>query len=176
MPGVEAAFLLLTPPSPRAPTGSSCFLWQSYGDAVDHVVVMFSKLMTKMERQADDALDEQLGQHKNTIYSALGALARLGPLILDETLPEHGLRAKLFAQVPRDELAERVARATAWVSGRKSDSLHGVVSRYGTLRKFTPAFPEAVSFLQEDGSENGPRRSRRVDVMARRAVKISSSR
>ena len=85
MPGVEAAFLLLTPPSPRAPTGSSCFLWQSYGDAVDHVVVMFSKLMTKMERQADDALDEQLGQHKNTIYSALGALARLGPLILDET-------------------------------------------------------------------------------------------
>ena len=42
------------------------------------------------------------------------------------------------------------------VSGRKSDSLHGVVSRYGTLRKFTPAFLEAVSFLQEDGSENGP--------------------
>ena len=63
---------------------------------------------------------------------------------------------KLFAQVPRDELAERVARATEWVSGRKSDSLHGVVSRYGTLRKFTPAFLEAVSFLQEDGSENGP--------------------
>ena len=72
---------------------------------------MFSKLMTKMERQADDALDEQLDQHKNTIYSALGALARLGPVILDETLPEHGLREKLFAQVPRDELAERVARA-----------------------------------------------------------------
>ena len=60
---------------------------------------MFSKLITKMERQADDALDEQLGQHKNTIYLALGALARLSPLILDETLPEHGLRAKLFAQV-----------------------------------------------------------------------------
>ena len=58
--------------------------------------------------------------------------------------------------MPRDELAERVARATEWVSGRKSDSLHGVVSRYGTLRKFTPAFLEAVSFLQEDGSENGP--------------------
>ena len=134
----------------------ACFLRQSYGDAVDHVVVMFSKLMTKMERQADDALDEQLGQHKNTIYSALGALARLGPVILDETLPEHGLREKLFAQVPRDELAERVARATEWVSGRKSDSLHGVVTRYGTLRRFTPAFLEAVSFLQEDGSENGP--------------------
>ena len=97
-----------------------------------------------------------MGQHKNTIYSALGALVHLGPLILDETLPEHGLRAKLFAQVPRDELAERVARATEWLSGRKSDSLQGVVSRYGTLRRFTPAFLEAVSFLQEDGSENGP--------------------
>ena len=36
--------------------------------------------MTKMERQADDALDEQLGQHKNTIYSALGALAVLRDL------------------------------------------------------------------------------------------------
>ena len=29
-------------------------------------------------RQADDALDEQLGQYKNTIYLALGALARPG--------------------------------------------------------------------------------------------------
>ena len=134
----------------------ACFLWQSYGDAVDHVVVMFSKLMTKMERKADDALEEQMGQHKRTIRAALGALALLGPVILDETLPEQGFREKLFAQVPRDELAERVARATEWVSGRKSDSLHGVVTRYGTLRRFAPAFLEAVSFLQEDGSENGP--------------------
>ena len=134
----------------------ACFLWQSYGDAVDHVVVMFSKLMTKMERQADDALDEQMGQHKRTIRSALAALALLGPVILDETLPEHGLRETLFARVPRDDLAERVARATEWVSGRKSDSLHGVVTRYGTLRRFTPAFLEAVSFLQEDGTEHGP--------------------
>ena len=134
----------------------ACFLWQSYGDAVDHVVVMLSKLMTKMERKADDALEEQMGQHKRTIRAALGALALLGPGILDETLPEQGLREKLFAQVPRDELAERVARATEWVSGRQSDSLHGVVTRYGTLRRFAPAFLEAVSFLQEDGSENGP--------------------
>ena len=90
----------------------ACFLWQSYGDAVDHVVVMLSKLMTKMARKADDALEEQMGQHKRTIRAALGALALLGPVILDETLPEQGLREKLFAQVPRDELAERVARAT----------------------------------------------------------------
>ena len=58
--------------------------------------------------------------------------------------------------MPRDDHAERVARATEWVSGRKSDSLHGVVTRYGTLRRFAPAFLEAVSFLQEDGRENGP--------------------
>ena len=108
------------------------------------------------QRKADDALEEQMGQHTRTIRAALGALALLGPGILDETLPEQGLREKLFAQVPRDELAERVARATEWVSGRQSDSLHGVVTRYGTLRRFAPACLEAVSFLQEDGSENGP--------------------
>ena len=134
----------------------ACFLWQGYGDAVDHVVVMFSKLMTKLERQADDALDEQMRRHKSTIRSGLGALALLGPVILDETLLEHELREKLFAQVSRDELAERVTWATEWVSGRQSDSLHGVVRRYGTLRRFSPAFLEAVSFLQEDGSKNGP--------------------
>ena len=124
----------------------ACFLWQSHGDAVDHVVVMFSKLMTKMERKADDALEEQMGQHKRTIRAALGALALLGPVILDETLPEQGLREKTpFAQVPRDETRRaRRARATEWVSGRKSDSLHGVVTRYGTLRRFAPAFLEAV--------------------------------
>ena len=31
-----------------------------------------------------------------------------------------------------------------------------MVTRYGTLRRFAPAFLEAVSFLQEDGRENGP--------------------
>ena len=65
--------------------------------------------------------------------------------ILDETLPEHELREKLFEQVPRDELAERVAGATEWVSGRQSDSLYGVVRRYGTLRRFCPAFLERGS-------------------------------
>ena len=119
-------------------------------------MVRVSTLMTKMARTADDALAEQLGQHARTIRAALGALARRGPGILDETLPEQGRRATLFAHVPRDERAARGARATEWVSGRQRDSLHGVVTRYGTLRRVAPAFLEAVSCLQEDGSEKGP--------------------
>ena len=95
----------------------ACFLWQSHGDAVDHVVVMFSKLMTKMERKADDALEEQMGQHKRTIRAALGALARSrSKASARNSLRKcRGTNSPSASRAPPNGCrAERAIRCTAW--------------------------------------------------------------
>ncbi|MGA8654518.1 MAG: hypothetical protein WB586_00075 [Chthoniobacterales bacterium] len=58
-----------------------CFLWQSYRDAVDQMVDMFDKLLTRAHTQAQNELDEQLCRQRQTIqvscnqpYASLQAL------------------------------------------------------------------------------------------------------
>lgn len=134
----------------------ACFLRQSYGDAVDQAVLMFSKLLTKMETKASAALDEAMREERKSIRRGLAALAVLGPLLLDETIPETEIRERFFEAIPREDFVERVALATEWVSGRKSDHLHMIVDRYRTLRKYSPAFLDAIAMQQEGRGDDGP--------------------
>ena len=134
----------------------ACFLWQSYGDAVDEAVLMFSRLLSRMETKASQALDETMRKEGKSIRGSLEALAALGPLILDRDAPEEGLRGRLLGAVPEEDLAERVEYATGWVSGRKRNHLPLIVDRYSTLRKYAPSFLDAVTFQPEGGGDPGP--------------------
>jgi uncharacterized protein DUF4158 len=126
-----------------------CFLWQSYRDAVDQAVDMYDKLITWVYTQAEQALDEQLRRQRKTIQGSLAALKSLGQIILDETVPDRELRARLFDKVPKDLLAAQVEALNEGVSGKKSDGFFGVVSRFSYLRQFAPAFLRALDFKPE---------------------------
>jgi TnpA family transposase len=63
------------------------------------------------------------------------------------------MRARLFAEVPRDELTACMEEAGEWVIGKRSDPFHGVVRRHGVLRKFSPAFLNALEFIQDAEGE-----------------------
>jgi hypothetical protein len=92
-----------------------CFLWQSYRDAVDQVVDMFDKLLTRAHTQAQNELDEQLCRQRQTIQVSLTTLRSLGRIILDDTISDEDLRARLFAAVPREELVACVDEIGEWV-------------------------------------------------------------
>jgi TnpA family transposase len=143
----------LTPP--RSTASLVCFLWQSYRDAIDQTVDVFDKLMTRTFRRAQNELDEQLRRQRKTIRTQLATLKKLGEVILDEDVPDANLRAAVFERVSRSQLADCVQGVAEWVTGKKSDVLHGVVRRYGNLRKFTPALLEALELLQDvEGDES----------------------
>ena len=152
----SSAYRLRELTDPLRHAALACFLLQSYRDAVDEAVIMFTRLLTRMETKASQALDEKMLKEGKSIRSSLEALALLGPLILDGEAPEVGLRARLLDAVPEDELAERVEYATGWVSGRKRNHLPLIVARYSSLRKYAPAFVDALSFEPEGGGERGP--------------------
>jgi TnpA family transposase len=139
---------------PRRNAALVCFLWQSYRDAVDQAIDMYDKLITWVYIQAEDALDEQLRQQRKAIQSSLATFKSLGGIILDEAVPDGELRTRLFEEVPREELAAQVGALDEWVSGKKSDVFHGVVSRFSYLRQFAPAFLQALTFTPETESEN----------------------
>jgi uncharacterized protein DUF4158 len=116
---------------PRRRAALVCFLWQSYRDAVDQVVDMFDKLLTRAHTQAQNELDEQLCRQRQTIQVSLTAFRSLGRIILDDTICDEELRARLFAAVSREELVACVEEIGEWVTGKRSDLFHGIIRRHG---------------------------------------------
>jgi TnpA family transposase len=148
---------------PRRRAALVCFLWQSYRDAVDQAVDMFDKLLVRAQTQAQKELDQYLSRQRQTIQVSLAALRSLSRIILDDSIPDGELRARLFAEVPRDELTACMEEVGEWVIGRRSDPFHGMVRRHGVLRKFSPAFLNALEFIQDaEGEPTACRRALQV--------------
>src|SRR5271165_1940932 len=126
-----------------------CFLWQSYRDAVDQVVDMFDKLLTRAHTQAQNELDEQLCSQRQAIQVSLTALRSLGRIMLHDAISDEELRARLFAAVSREELVACLDKIGEWVTGKRSDLFHGIVRRHGMLRKFSPALLDALELTQD---------------------------
>lgn len=133
-----------------------CFLRQSYRDAVDQIVDMFDKLLTRTQTHAQNELDEHMRRQRQTIQGSLSALKRLGEVILDDSVGDTELRSRLFESVPRDELTTCVEGLGEWVPGKKSDLFHGIIRRYGVLRKFSPALVKAIDLLPDAGGDENP--------------------
>jgi TnpA family transposase len=141
---------------PRRLAALTCFMRQSYRDAIDQSIDMFDKITTRLESDAAKELDEQMCSQRKTIKAALSSLRSLGEIILDDKIDDTALRAKLFAAVPRSKLTEQVAGLHDWVSGKRSDAFHGVVRRFGYFRQFSPAMLRALEFFPDAGQVSSP--------------------
>ena len=133
-----------------------CFLRQSYRDAVDQAVDMFDKLLTRTHTRAEHELNDQMRSQRQTIKAALAALRSLGAIILDDAVVAAALRPRLFAAVPRDALEAQVAGLDEWVTGKKSDTFHGLVRRFSHLRQFSPVLLRALEFIPDAGDDEVP--------------------
>ncbi len=141
---------------PRRLAALTCFLRQSYRDAVDQAVDMFDKLLTRTHTRAEHELNDQMRSQRQTIKAALATLRSLGAIILDNTVGNDALRPRLFAAVPREELEAQVAGLSEWVTGTKSDVFHGLVRRFGHLRQFSPVLLRALEFSPDAGDGDVP--------------------
>jgi hypothetical protein len=141
---------------PRRLAALVCFLRQSYRDAVDAAVDMFDKLLTRNRTRVEHELSDQRRSQRQTIKEALAALRSLEAVILDDSVADAALRSRLFAVVPREELAARVAGLTEWVTGARSGVFHGLVRRFSHLRQFAPVLLRALEFVPDAGDGDVP--------------------
>lgn len=141
---------------PRRLASLVCFLRQSYRDAVDQVVDMFDKLLTRTHTRSEHELNDQMRSQRQTIKAAMASLRTLGAIILDDTVVDSTLRSKLFAAVSREALKTQVAGLDEWVTGKKSDVFHGFVRRFSHLRQFSPVLLRALEFFPDAGDGDVP--------------------
>ena len=103
---------------------------------------MFDKLLVRAQTQAQNELDQQLSRQRHTIQMSLAALRSLSRIILDDSIPDGELRARLFAEAPREELTACTEEIGEWVTGKRSDPFHSIVRRHGTLAQVFASLPQ----------------------------------
>jgi TnpA family transposase/predicted transcriptional regulator len=141
---------------PRRRAALVCFLRQSYRDAIDSAVDMFDKLLTRTQTRAEHELSDQMRRQRQTIKTALAALRSLGTILLDDAIGDAALRSRLFAVVPREQLAAQVAGLDEWVTGARSDVFHGLVRRFAHLRQYAPILLRTLEFFPDAGDGDVP--------------------
>lgn len=132
-----------------------CFLWQSYCDTVDHAIDLFDKLLTRTETKAQQELDARMIKKRKAIRQSLATLEQVADVLLDESVPDDQVRNVLFGVLNPEDLRAYASEAAEWTSGKNAHRFHGVMRRYGALRKFTPALLRAIRFIQEGQGTGG---------------------
>ena len=133
----------------RRLTALICFLHQSYRDTVDQTVDMFDKILTRTQTQAEHDLDDHLRDQRRTLKESLALLRAVGAILLDEAIADEAVRARLFAVISRETLAQQLETLAEWVTGKASDVFPGVVRRQRYLRQFTPALLRTLAFFPD---------------------------
>ena len=148
-----------------------CFVRQCYQDTVDDLMVMYDKLINQVYNRSQEELDEYTRGQRRQIKQSMVSFKTIADLILDDTIDD--LRAAIFSQIDRHQLAEQSGEVDQWLTGKYSDVFHLVRARHSYIRKFAPALIkhlhlnieaeashslfEAVEVLREM-NENGKRK------------------
>ena len=120
-------------------TSLVCFLLQTYQDTVDFVVDMQDRILLRISSQAEREVDEALAKKRKSIQLSAAMLQKLGGVLLDDGVPDDQLRAAIFAEVPRDELAAQVAESVELLGDKATQEFKRIVRRYSYLRRYTPS-------------------------------------
>jgi len=123
-----------------------CFLWQTYQDAIDHLIDLYDKLANKVCAKAQDQYDEALKQRHQSIRRSVALFQKIAALILDEGVADETIREAIFRQITKEELARQLEESDEWLNGKNSHFFQGVVNRFEYVRKFFPAILRHLNY------------------------------
>jgi len=116
----------------------TCFLHQLYHDTSDAMVEMYDKLVNKVYNRADKEIEEYIKKRRKQVKKALSNYRKVLGILLDETIQQEQIRAKIFGQVDQVTLQEEIQEMDAILGGKYNDSFNLVVARYNYIRQFSP--------------------------------------
>ncbi len=127
-----------------------CFLRQTYHSTTDHVVDMQHKLLNTIHKRAQKTVDAENRKRRQTLNRALHSFTTLSQILLDDEITDGQLRAAAFEKIERDKLAKQAAMVESWLTGIYSDPFYFVQRRFSYIRRFAPAFIDAITLVAED--------------------------
>ncbi len=83
-------------------------------------------------------------------------LQKLGGVLLDDGVPDKKLRATIFAEIPRDELAAQVAESVELSGDKATQEFKRIIRRHNYLRRYTPSMLEHLALESQAKGESPP--------------------
>jgi len=116
----------------------TCFLHQLYQDTSDAMVEMYDKLVNKVYNRADKDIEEYMKKRRKQVKKALSNYRKVLGVLLDDSVQQEEIRAKIFDQIAPEILHEEIREMDALLGGKYNDSFHLVVARHNYIRQFSP--------------------------------------
>ena len=123
-----------------------CFLSQTYRDSIDQLVDMLDKLVNKVSNSAQGQLEEAMRRRHKWIRQSISMVETIAAIALDDEVDDSKVRERIFDEFTRDELTQQIHDAREWLAGKNSHVFHGIVDRFGYIRKFFPRILKHLSF------------------------------
>jgi TnpA family transposase len=126
-------------PAPQRYTVLVCFLIQTYRDTLDHLVDMYSKVVTATYRRAQHDLETAVKQHRTMFRDTLQSFHTIGQMLCDDTVASDAVRTTVFQQIPPERLQRQLQDAHQWLTGDTTDVFPLVMTRSSYFRQFAPS-------------------------------------
>jgi TnpA family transposase len=130
-----------------------CFLQMALAETIDALVEMQDKLITRIHNQAHDRYAALLRAGEEARSRAVAAVEQIGTLVLDDGIPEVGLRDRIFERVPRPAIGHLIEECRKLRQGLPASPLALTAHWYGYVRRYAPALLEAAPLRFAAGSE-----------------------
>jgi len=122
--------------------------------ALDEALDVLDLLITEIAREAKKiGQKRRLRTLKDLDRSAL-SLAEACHWVLDDTVPDEGLRKMIFATIPREKMAESVKIVNDLARPPDDDFHDELVEQYGRVRRFLPHLMNHIEFKAAPGGKS----------------------
>jgi len=135
--------------APQRYTLLVCFLRHTYRETLDHLVDMYTKLVTATYRRAQHTLDTGAQRHRPMIRAALQSFQTIGQALLNAQVPPDAVRMTVFAAIPPERLHAQMQKAQQWLTGESSAVFPLVMKRYSYFRQFAPQLLDRLPIALE---------------------------
>jgi TnpA family transposase len=140
------ASAILRLPSPRRLSTLVAFVHCLEATAQDDALELLEVLLRELFGDAVKADKKARLRTLKDLDQAAATLASACQMVLDGTLPDADLRAKVFEKIPRDTLAKALEGVAALIRPADNVFYQELDAKYKTVRRFLPALVEHVHF------------------------------
>ncbi|MFA7061891.1 MAG: hypothetical protein WC156_13875 [Pedobacter sp.] len=144
--GTSKVSAILRLPNPRRLATLVAFVHCLESTAQDDALEVLEALLRELFSNAVKA-DKKVRQRTiKDLDQAAMTLAKACHIVLDNTLPDEELRARLFERIPREMLTQALDSVNALTSPADNVYFKELDAKYTTVRRFLPALTEHIHF------------------------------
>ena len=122
------------------------FLAQALAHQIDVAIELYDQCLWDYASAARQELKDWRQTIARSANEKLRMFRELGRVLLDTTIDDAAIRAVSFTRVPEAALREAVEETTALIRPRQDGAIDFFGTRYSTIRQFTPAFLQTLTF------------------------------